>query len=797
MATTEDSLTPAVTTSPEEPSTGAPSRLYRWGVWVSRHRRAVLAACLVVLLVCASAYPSLQKALGPPDYRVNGSQSARVEQLLEHRFPGLGSEEDALVYHSDRKNVRDPAYRTLMASVDAAVLKQHGVRRIIPPFDREAVGQISPDEHTGITVVVLGGSPQARFNDAQKIQETVARTVRGAGIRAWLTGYSPIAKDTATIQQQNVKRAEGIGLPLALIVLLLAMGALVAASLPILLAISGLILTDGVLAALTTQLHFDSLLLAIVSMIGLGIGIDYSLFVVSRFREELARAQARSSVAAPTAAGEIVEESDERALVEEESDERAVVVEESDERALVDHAVGRALATSGRTIVFSGAIVALSLAALTVINSSLDREIAMGTVVVVVCMLVAATTLLPALLALLGTRVNRGALPARLRPAETAFSAPGGARGDAARPEGWARWARLVMRHPIPAALLATAVLGLLAAPAFHLRLGLNLGVFHNAATPSGEGEKVLENTFSLGAVGPVEVIVTGRGKTPHTTPQARAAAKSLGEKLELDSRVTGVGERHSQAGVFVAVVGSVPIDSDAANALVQRIRKRLAPPIEAHGGPLVLVGGTTAAGIDIANELRSKYPLIILLILAPSLLCLLVAFRSLVLPVKAVLMNLLATGAAVGLVVFVFQDGHGQHLLGFHSVGFIQVGTPLIMFALLFGLSMDYEVFLIRRVQEEWVASGDNTQAVATGLERTARSITAAAAIMVVVFGSFVTVDLLELKQIGFALAAAIALDATLIRFVLVPAVMRLLGARNWWLPGWLARVIPNLRVD
>jgi RND superfamily putative drug exporter len=769
LATVEEPRTLDVTQS-EEPEAEKPSRLYRWGLAVALHRRAVLAACVSVLLLCAISYPSLQKALGPPGYKVNNSQSARVEALLEQRFPGLGSEDDALVFYSSRRLTSDRVYKTVIAAVDHAALSQKGVRKVVGPYDYEAVGQLAPDEHTAVTAVLLGGSTDQRFNDARAIQRAVVRATGHQGVQAWLTGSSPIASDTSDLQKENSKRAESIGLPVALLVLLLAMGAVVAALLPILLAIAGLILADGMLAVLTIFFHFDSLLLAIVSMIGLGIGIDYALFVVSRFREELARSDPQRARCDPQRSGES---------------------QQRNERERVAHAVGIALATSGRTILFSGVIVALSLAALLVVNSGLIQEIAIGTIVVVTCMLAAAMTLLPAVLAMLGPRINRGALPLRLRPASIQ---PGAGRQGRA---GAARWALLIMRHPIPAMSATVAVLVLAAIPAFHLHLGFSLGIFQNTTTPSGQGEKALARALTPGAVGAIQIVLTSRGDSQHLSSKAEAAAKSLSQQLELDSRVTGIGERRSPAGVLLGVVASVPVDSAGATALVERIRKRLAPPIEAHGGPIVLVGGTTAQTIDVTNELRSKYLLILALILVPSLLFLLVAFRSLVLPVKAVLMNLLATSATMGLVVLVFQDGHGQHLLGFTSTGFIQTGVPLIMFALLFGLSMDYEVFLIRRMQEEWKKTGDNTLAVASGMEYTARSITAAAAIMVAVFGSFMTVDLLELKQLGFALALAIALDATLIRLVLVPAVMRLLGARNWWLPAWLARVLPNLGVD
>jgi RND superfamily putative drug exporter len=353
-----------------------------------------------------------------------------------------------------------------------------------------------------------------------------------------------------------------------------------------------------------------------------------------------------------------------------------------------------------------------------------------------------------------------------------------------------------MMRRPIPAAIVAAGILILAAIPVTGLRYGINLGVLSVSSTPSGKGESVLARSFSPGAVAPIQIVIAGGAKGDHNR-SAVAGAATLTHELEADRHVTGVAERRSGYGVLLTVVSSARIDSPTTVALVRHIRTALARPIQADGGPTVLVGGATAITVDFSAQMRSSLPLVVGLILGMSLLFLLVAFRSIVLPLKAVLMNLLVTCAALGLVVLIFQQGHGEHLLGFTSTGFIQAYVPLGMFALLFGLSMDYEIFLIRRVREEWRRTHDNRLAVATGIEHTARPISAAAAIMVVVFASFLSANLLELKQIGFALAVAIALDASLVRLILVPATMRLLGSRNWWLPAPLERVLPEVELD
>jgi RND superfamily putative drug exporter len=505
---------------------------------------------------------------------------------------------------------------------------------------------------------------------------------------------------------------------------------------------------------LSTVTHFDALIAGTVTMVGMGIGIDYSLFIVSRFREELSRSNR----------------------------------EERSESERIADAVGVAIATSGRTILLSGVVVALSLASLYVVRMSFFQDMAIGGVTVVACTLVAAMTLLPATLAHLGPKLDKGVQQARARREASAQ------RGQK-RPEGWARWALMIMRHPIFFATAAAAVLILAATPVLGLRSSIGLGSQAVSQTDAGKGKEALEGWFAAGSAAPIQIVLTKA--SGRQDGSVYTAAAKLTTELERTPLVDGVLERRGKSSTLLIVAATVPVDTPRAASLVRYIRKNLAPSIETRGGPTVLVGGLTAVTVDMADELHAKFPLVLALVLGLSLLFLLLVFRSIVLPIKAVLMNLLATGATMGIVVFVFQSGHGEHLLGFTGAGFIESYVPLIVFAVLFGLSMDYEVFLIRRMQEEWRRTHDNTRSVVFGIVHTARPITAAAAIMVAVFGCFVVARPLELKQFGFALAVAIALDATLVRLVLVPALMRLFGAWNWWLPDSLARVLPNISAD
>jgi putative drug exporter of the RND superfamily len=721
---------------------------YRWGRMIARRRRMVLGVWVLVLIACAASYPGLKRSLGAPNYGIDGAESSRAAQLLERRFAAHGAEQDVLVFDSPTRRASEPAYR---AVVTHALLTAHSeayVKGVAGPYARGARGQISRDGHAAIALVGIAGDPRQLIERATRLQEALD-PLAGGGVHVWLTGYSPVAKDITTVENEDVERAETIGVPIALLVLLLALGAAVAAVVPLAIAGSGLLLTYGLLAVLATMLTFDSFLTTIVTMIGVGIGIDYALFVVSRFREELAR---RRSAEGPVSSEQ------------------------------VEDAVGTAIASSGRTVLFSGVVVALALATLGVIRAPIYREFALGAVSVVVCTVIVALTLLPAVLALLGPRIDRGALPARMQPRD---ARPGASDGHGV----WARWALAVMRHPVLAAGTIAAVLLLAAVPLLSLRTGVDFGIASLSGTPSGKGERVLARSFGAGALAPIEIVIAGHGGHGggplDRTDAARAAklARELAPTAHND--VAAVVATPGRDAMLLTVAPVTAIDSYRSEQLVRHIRSTLLPPIRAGGGLEVAVGGATAKIVDLSNETAAKVPLVLGLILALSLMFLTVVFRSVVLPVKAVAMNLLATGATVGIVIFVFQQGNGEHLLGFTSTGFIQVFLPLSIFALLFGLSMDYEVFLIRRMRETWLQSGDNELAVATGVEHTARPITAAAAIMVAVFGSFVTANVLELKQFGLGLALAIAIDATLIRLVLVPALMRLFGARNWWLPN------------
>jgi RND superfamily putative drug exporter len=712
-------------------------------------------------------YATLQGELSAPDHGIEGSQSSQVEHLLGGtNFAGVGSEQDAIVFYSHEHRVGDPAYLSVIAHVLRSVQQQSGVEGVVGPYGAHGTSpRISADRHAAIMRVALSGGARARFKRTGRLQDMIARA-SAAGISAWLTGFSPLASDLGKVESTDGKRAEAIGVPVALVILIVALGALSAAVVPLLIAGAGLLFTFGLLALLGSFLTFDALLLTIVTMAGIGIGIDYSLFIVSRFREELA----------------------------------CTPEDPHQERERIARAVGVAISTSGRTILYSGVIVALALVSLLVIRSPAFREIVVGVFVTVLCTLTAALTLLPAVLAQLGPKINAGSLPVFLRPANVG-------RAGVGRRTGWARWAEAIMRRPVVFCLGVSLPLLALAAPAANIRYGISLDLPSLSGTTSGKGAVALARSFSSGTLGPLDVVVTGspsggaRGAATNQTDGAsslvRSGARMLAGELRGDRRVSGLVVRAYGSDELLTVLSAAQPDARVTDALVRHIRNDLAPMVHTRFGVVTLVGGWSAQAVDASEEINGKFLTVLGITLGLALIFLLVVFRSVVLPIKAVAMNLLGTSATLGLVVLIFQDGRGERLLGFSSPGFIQVILPPFMFVLLFGLSMDYEVFLIRRMQETWRRTGDNRLAVVSGVEQTARPISAAAAIMVVVFGSSLTANNLELKEFGFALATAIVIDATLIRLVLIPALMRLLGERNWWLPDRLTRFLPHLDGD
>lgn len=717
---------------------------------MARRRLWVLIAWGPLLVAGAVAYVLIGQYLPPADISVTGSQSSRVAHLMAEHFAEFGSEQDLLVFDSANGTVDDPQVKAVIEDTVRRIRGEPQVRGVIGPFDalNPLAGQtISTDRKTAFAVLALrSADAHDRARDAGDLREFLHHSEFG-DVDVLLTGYSPGTNDLAATEKQDTVRAEAIGLPIAGLALVLALGALVAASVPLIVAGVGLTATFGVIAVLMPTMNFSALVVTVATLLGTGLGLDYSLFLVGRFREELTR----------------------RGITDHRDHEG------------IAQAVGACVATAGRTITVSGLIIVTTLSALLVVDSPVFREITVGISATVLTLLAVALTALPAVLAVLGPRVNNGTIARFTR-----------ARPDTGDP-GADRWVRHVMRHPLGYTLTVIAVLSVAVVPLTDLRYGLDLGTAALADTESGRANTILAEKFTPGLAGPIQLVYSG----PHgqgLDAAGRTTVYEFADTVRADPRVSGAFLQTSSDGlVLQVVVPAVAPDSAAAIELVSELRAYApsgAQPVE------VTVGGTTAVFLDLAEETESKTPLVIALVVVLSLLLLVWAFRSLALPVKAVAINLLVTCAAVGTAVAVFQWGWAERVFGFTSPGYLQVYLPVTVFCVLFGLSMDYQVFLLDRIREEYRAApasltpADRNQvAVVAGVAHTARPILAAATVMVVILLAMLTADVLELKQFGFTIALAILLDALAVRLMLVPAVMKLLGAWNWW-PG--TRVLP-----
>ena len=698
----------------------------RWAYVVARRRRTVLVLSAVAVLAGLALTPLFQSKLLGVGYDTPGTESDRATQAINERT-GY-TERLALVVSSEQYTVDDAVFATALDRAVATVKEIDDGALVLPPGTGNG-GATAPDGRAAFAVVAFTGDAGERQSRSHDIQVALDDAMP-PGIEAGLTGNSPLLADLIHVEEVDMLKAEIVGLPIAGIVLLLAFGSVVAAGLPLLLGLCGLMVTFGLIALVMFVMDFNSFVESLVAMIGLGVGIDYALLVVRRFREE------REGGGRP------------------------------------GDALARTLSTAGRTIVFSGAILATSLLPVAIADLPFFSEAAIGCMMVVAVMVLLSLTLLPALLLKLGDRLDRWSLPRR-----------GGGSGAGDR---WARWARWVMRRPWPVLAVGVVVLLAAALPAAGLQTGIDLNA---RAMPNEESVKALtalEDHFPAAALAPVEVLVRS---DPGTLERAGAAA---GGVLRADRRLADVRAQPLGAdAVLLQAIPTVGVDTNAAEELVRDLRDDLraaAPP-----GSRTEVTGVTAETVDFTDKTNSATPWVIAFSLLLSFALLLCVFRSPVLAVKAIVLNLLSVGASFGLVVLVFQHGFGEDLLGFTSPGYIQSWMPLSLFMLLFGLSMDYEVFMVTRMREEWERTGDTIQAVAFGLQRTGGVVTSAAAIMVAIFASFILTSIPEMKQTGFGLAAAVLIDATIVRAALVPAFMRIAGRWNWWMPARLGRLLPS----
>ncbi|MGH2803555.1 MAG: MMPL family transporter, partial [Thermoleophilaceae bacterium] len=608
------------------------------------------------------------------------------------------------------------------------------------------------DAVIGVPLVVNGDAGEA-LDAAKELREELGAGEVTEGVQPYVVGRQALWAAMQELQQEDLEKAETLGLPVILIVLIAVFGSLAAALLPFGLGVAAVIATGAAVYFLALATTMSVFVTNIASMLGIGVAVDYSLFVLSRYREELARGRDRGE------------------------------------------ALDVAMSTSGATVVFSGITVLISLAGLFLLNSTVMRSLAIGAIVVVAIAILGAVTLLPALIALLGRRAERRGRVVSLTGALVRRVAGRRRRERPAGPGLWHRWTAHLMRRPARYAALATAILLLMAIPALSLEFGNGALRMFPEDHEARRGTELAGQLAGPGAGTPVQVVADFRSGT-FDSPRNRAALDRYVAELREAPGVASVPRpqpsRDGRSGL-VRVLLERDAESPQALAMVDRLRDEGGRRSGLDGVATVNVGGASAEVTDLNDLISGGIWKVFVFVLVCSYLVLLVVLRSLFLPLKAVLMNLLSVGAAYGVLVAVFQYGWLDGITGYESLGYINAVTPPLLLAIVFGLSMDYEVFLLSRIRERYLATGDNQQAVAEGLAASAKVITSAAVIMVVVFGTFALTGVPQIKEIGVGLAVAIAVDATLVRLLLVPATMQLMGHWNWWLPRSLERVLPQ----
>jgi len=719
-------------TSVQAPSRPAEeSGLARIAGWCHDHRWWVLIIWLVALVGT-----NVLAQMAGSNFSNNLTGGAQpVQQILNQAFPNQkGSPAQVVITSSGPVTAASVKDRT--AKMVTALTPLAHVSDVVSPFTTAGAHQISTDGHIAYVQVnfdqLAGNVPQ----DAIKKVISTAQSFAAPGYHIALGGQA-----ISLVAGAKPGPSEGIGILAAIIIMLLAFGSVVAMGLPIITALFGIAIAFAVLDLLSHVVTTPTFAPEMMAMIGLGVGIDYALFIVTRYRQGLAEGR--------------------------------------DPR----EATAVSLATSGRSVVFAGTTVILSLLGLFILQLPFMRGLAVGAIAAVVLVMLAAITLLPAMLGFSGLAVDKLHVPGLLQnaagPSERGF---------------WYRWSRTVQRHPVAAAIGALLCLILLIIPFFSMRLAFTDAGNDPTNTTTRQAFDALATGFGPGFNGPLIVAAA-------VPDGQRAVVDTLRAKVAATPGVAFVTPAQFSASGHDAVIIAYPTTSPQSaktEALVHTLRDGAIPRSTAGSGVVAYVGGETAGSVDASSYLSTRLVWVIGVVLLLSFLLLMAVFRSLAIPLKAVLVNLLSVGAAYGVIVAVFQWGWLGGLIGIGATSPIDPWIPLMMFTILFGLSMDYEVFLLSRIREEWRLSGDNSAAVADGLAQTARVITAAAAIMICVFGSFVIGDPLHvLKVFGLGLAAAIFIDATLVRMVLVPAIMELLGRANWWMPSWLDRIVPTLGVE
>ena len=720
--------------------------------FLARRRRLVVIAWVLIVVASLPLAARQTEHLTGGGFDVPGSESKAVADAMQGVFASRANGISVLLRAEPDASAAERAAAVRRVRVEVA--QTDGVA-LPPSVARSAQIQLQRGDDALIPLSSQVSQDEL-VDSAVDLREGLAPGTAQNGVTTYLAGQATVWAGMQELSKEDLAKAEAGGFPVVALILLVVFGSLAAAALPLTLGFVSVIVTGALIYFLSLQMSTSVFVTNMASMIGIGVAVDYSLFILARYREE--RGAGRDCEAARS----------------------------------------EALATSGLAVAFSGIAVIVSLAGLWMVDNQALRSMALGAMTVVAVSILTATTLLPALIALLGDRVMPGGVVARAlrffkysvfrRPRPAAAASSG---GGTAGPGFWDRWARRVMARPWTAVAFSAGILLFLAAPLLSLETGTNAIQQFPKDSDVRVGNELAAEQLGGGA-DPVQIVASFPGDVD------RAAVAVFAAELRAEPGVGAVPSPTFAGGsALIEATSTAPSDSEAATAFVSRLRDSVVPASGLAAVATVDVGGETARTDDARTQISGSLWKIIGFVLALSFLVLMVMLRSLLLPLKAVLMNLLSIGAAFGVLVVIFQWGWLDSVLGFESLGALDtINVPLI-FAIVFGLSMDYEVFLMSRIRERYMEHGDNERAVAEGLASSARTISSAALIMSSVFAVFVLTGVPSIKELGLGCAVAIALDATLVRLILVPAAMKLFGDWNWWMPSWLDRLLPRLSFE
>ena len=692
--------------------------LGRLGRFTADHVRIVALSWAIVAIVLGVFAPKVETALSGAGWQANGSESVQARALIQANFAGLSSSALMVVVHSPNETSSGPAFRQTIARVESILRADTNVASVLKP---RAGSSISADGHTALVTAGAKGDPTAMVAAADTLKSKLA-TAGASGVSVSLTGASGMWSDFNTANRNAMMKSEVISWPVTLAILVLAFGSLAAAGLPLLLTILGLLASAGLLAILTHGFEISIWAMNFALMFALALGIDYALFVVHRFRSAFfgSRLDARDAVAVT-------------------------------------------MDTAGKAVLFSGLTVLISLSAVMLVPSPAFRSMALGIMLSVVFVLAATLTLLPAVLAKLGPKVD--ALPLRW------------VHSGEHRSARFARWGERLWRHPHIYGPAATLILVLLALPIFGLKTGMPSIKVVPTHDASRVGYTQVQRAFGIGAPGALQIVA----------PNGDAAAVSAVTRRDRGIAHVSPAQPGRHGLSLIQATPNADPSSPAVGATIDRLRTAL--PTTA------LVGGAVAENHDLERALSQKTPLVIGVVLTLGFLLLLIALRAPLIAALGALTSLLATGAAFGLARLIFQNGHGAGLLGFQPQGFLDAWGPVFFFAMIFAISMDYTVFLLSSAKEHYDRTGDPREATIGGLAHSGRVIFAAAAVMVAVFLTFALSGPLPPKEMGVILGIAVLLDAMLVRLILIPTLLRVFGHRAWALPRWLDRILPDVR--